>query len=81
MILDYLKTKLDKAVTKAKECCKKPAAFFVTKLGYSHVANLYIAIRPTTEEEAKASNIFLSVMEELKSLHPGRVGISLIFNL
>ena len=72
MILDYLKTKLDKAVTKAKECCKKSAAFFVTKLDYLHVTNLYIAIRPTTEEEAKAANIFLNVMEELKSLHPGR---------
>ena len=78
---DYLKTKVDKAVAEAKECCKKPAAFFVTKLDYLHVANLYIAIRPTTEEEAKAANVFLSMMEELKSLHPGRVGISPIFNL
>lgn len=78
---DYLKTKVDKAVTKVKECCKKPAAFFVTKLDYSHVRNLYIAIRPTTEEEAKAANVFLSMVEELKSFHPGRVGISPIFNL
>lgn len=78
---DYLKTEVDKAVIKAKECCKKPAAFFVTKLDYSHVRNLYLAIRPTTEEEAKAVNAFLSMVEELKSLHPGRVCISPIFNL
>ena len=78
---DYLKTELDKAVIKAKECCKKPAAFFVTKLDYSHVRNLYIAIRPTTDEEAKAANVFLIMVKELRSLHPGRVGISPIFNL
>lgn len=78
---EYLKTELDKAVIKAKERCKKPAAFFVTTLDYSHVRNLYLAIRPTTEEEAKAVNVFLSMVEELKTFHPGRVGISPIFNL
>ena len=77
-----MKTKLDKAVTKAKECCKKPAAFFVTEMVNTDAKYVYyLAIRPTTEEEAKAANTFLGKVNELTSLHPGILGLSPIFNL
>lgn len=78
-----VKAKIEELVAEAKKHCKR-SSFIVVDITDSSKGNnyvYYVTVKPTTEDEAKAADIFYRKMMELSLTHDNIINLSSIFTV
>ena len=77
-----VKKHIEEAVAEAKKSCHR-SSFIVVDVTDSKSNNYvyYVTVRPTTDEEAEAANVFYRVMRELSYTHDNIINLSSTFNV